>query len=402
MAMVAAAQTPARASLLALFLVVLMGMIGFGIFIPIFPFLSLHLGGSATETTIAMGAYSFGQLIAAPAWGRLSDRIGRKPILVLGLLGAAASYLIIAYATSVEAMGFARLFGGLMAGNVGAAFAAATDLADDKTRTRNMGVLGAAFALGFIFGPAIGALIVGDAPDADGFRRVCFAAAACAGLAAIGAATLFRETHPKTARRPAEAPRIRRTALLLERPVLAQLILVTLFMISAQALMESTFGLWSDAQLKWGPRETGYAFATLGVMTALLQGGGAGWLSGRIGERRMLIIGLFIFAIGFGAMAGARNATDTIMVLSLLAIGGGLATPALNSLVGAQAQEQDRGVVMGLNQSASALGRVIGPLFSGVLFDRFGHDSPFAVGAVVLVLACLLAVIAAPQPARAA
>lgn len=394
-------QSGGRASLTALFLVVLTGMIGFGIFIPIFPFLALELGGSATEITIAMGAYSLGQLIAAPGWGRLSDHVGRKPVLIIGLTGAAISYIMLAHATSVEMMGLARLFGGLMAGNVGAAFAAATDLADDKTRTRNMGVLGAAFALGFIFGPAIGALIVGAEPDMAGYQRVCYAAAACATLAVVFASFFFRETLPKEHRRAREAPRIRRTALLLERPALAQFILITVLMISAQALMESTFGLWSDTELQWGPRETGLAFAALGLMTAGLQGGAAGRLGRVLGERRMLAIGLALFALGFAGMALARDAAVTAASLLLLAVGGGMATPALNSLVGGQAREEDRGVVMGLNQSASALGRVIGPAISGVIFDQLGHSAPFAIGAGVLACACLIVLAPAPRKAQA-
>ncbi|MBI1187762.1 MAG: MFS transporter [Alphaproteobacteria bacterium] len=393
--MAAAAQAPARGSLLALFLVVLTGMIGFGIFIPIFPFLSLHLGGTATETTIAMGAYSFGQLIAAPAWGRLSDSIGRKPVLIAGLIGAGLSYVMIAYAVNVEALGFARLFGGLMAGNVGAAFAAATDLADDQTRTRNMGLLGASFALGFIFGPALAALIAGDHPDAEGFRRVCLTAAAFAMLAAVAATALFRETLPPGARRSAGAPRDGRMSLLLKRPALAQLVCVTLMMIAAQALMETTFGLWSNAQLAWGPRETGFAFAALGLMTVGLQGGGAGWLAKRVGERRMLVGGLALFTGGFAALAAAQTTGHAYAALALLAIGGGAATPALTSLVGAQAGEHERGLVMGLNQSASALGRVIGPAFSGLLFDQLGHSAPFWIGAGVLGCAALVAAYAA-------
>ncbi len=161
------------ASLAALIGVVLIGMTGFGVFLPIFPFLSLELGASPGATVIAMGAYSLGQLIASPFWGRLSDRVGRKPVLVAGLLGGVVSYLWLARAESVEEMGAARLFGGLMAGNVGAAFAAAADLADDKTRARNMGLLGAGVGFGFIVGPALGAFLIGDTPSRADFSQVC-------------------------------------------------------------------------------------------------------------------------------------------------------------------------------------------------------------------------------------
>jgi len=199
------------ASLAALVGVVLIGMTGFGVFLPIFPFLALELGASPTATTIAMGCYSLGQLIASPLWGRLSDRIGRKPILIIGLLGGVASYLWLSRAETVIDLGAARLFGGLMAGNIGAAFAAAADLADDRTRARNMGLLGAAVGFGFIAGPALGAFLIGHEPNREAFAHVCLASAALAGVAALTAFLLFRETLPKEARRP-DAERTRRMA----------------------------------------------------------------------------------------------------------------------------------------------------------------------------------------------
>ena len=188
------------ASLAALVGVVLIGMTGFGVFLPIFPFLALDIGATPTAATIAMGAYSLGQLISSPFWGRLSDRIGRKSVLITGLIGSVLSYLWIANASSVEELGAARLIGGLMAGNVGAAFAAAADLADEKTRARNMGLLGAAVGFGFIAGPALGALLIGETASREGFALVCYASAALAAVAALVALLFFRETLSATAR----------------------------------------------------------------------------------------------------------------------------------------------------------------------------------------------------------
>jgi len=154
------------ASLLALVAVVFVGMTGFGVFLPIFPFLALELDATPTTTTLAMGAYSLGQLITSPLWGRLSDRVGRKPVLIVGLVGGVLSYIWIAQASSVLELGAARLFGGLMAGNVGAAFAAAADLADEKTRARNMGLLGGASSRD----PRSAAFSLAGNPTAQGLR----------------------------------------------------------------------------------------------------------------------------------------------------------------------------------------------------------------------------------------
>jgi DHA1 family tetracycline resistance protein-like MFS transporter len=391
-------MTSRPASLAALVGVVLIGMTGFGVFLPIFPFLALEVGATPTATTIAMGAYSLGQLIASPLWGRLSDRVGRKPILIIGLLGGVVSYLWLARAGSVEELGAARLFGGLMAGNVGAAFAAAADLADDKTRARNMGLLGAAVGFGFIAGPALGAFLIGQTPDREAFARVCFASAALAGLAAIAAALLFRETLPKDLRRP-DYERARRLALLSSRPVLARFVGVMFLTIFAQALMESTFGLWADAELAWGPRQVGWALAALGVGAVLLQGGGAGRAARAWGERTMLLIGLALVAAGFGGLSVTHGVGALSASLVALVIGLGLSTPALNALIAAQAGEHERGVVMGLSQSASAFGRVCGPLCAGALFDGFGHVAPF-VAAALLILGALF--VALGEPAHVA
>lgn len=388
------------ASLAALVGVVLIGMTGFGVFLPIFPFLALELGATPTTTTIAMGAYSFGQLIASPFWGRLSDRVGRKPILIVGLIGGVISYLWLARAASIEELGAARLFGGLMAGNVGAAFAAAADLADDKTRARNMGLLGAAVGLGFIAGPALGALLIGAEESRQSFAFVCYVSAALAGLAALAALVLFRESLSPEARRNEGAPRVSRLALLTSRPVLMRFIIVTFLVIAAQAMMETVFGLWAAAQLQWGAREVGWTLAGLGFGAVLLQGGGAGRMARMLGERTTLLIGLALFAAGFAGMGVARDAAALIAALTALVIGIGLATPALNALIAEQAAEQERGVVMGLSQSASALGRVAGPLASGPLFDVFAPGAPF-VGASILILAALFVALREPLHEKA-
>ncbi|MCX7356715.1 MAG: MFS transporter [Alphaproteobacteria bacterium] len=378
-------------SMFALASVVLIGMTGFGVFLPIFPFLSLELGATPTATTIAMGAYSLGQLIASPLWGRLSDRIGRKPILIIGLLGGVISYLWIAHAHTIYDLGAARMFGGLMAGNVGAAFAAAADLADDKTRARNMGMLGAAVGLGFIGGPALGALLIGQAPERESFVLVCYMSAALAGLAALAALVLFRESLTADARLKTGQQRPRRLAMLASRPALTRFIVVMFLAIAAQALMETTFGLWADKELQWGPREVGWTLAALGAGAVVLQGGGAGRAARVLGERMMLLIGLVLFAAGFAGLAVSHEVPTMAASLTALVIGIGLSTPALNALIAAQAAENERGAVMGLSQSASALGRVAGPLGAGALFDQLGSGAPFAVAAVLIIGALFVA-----------
>ena len=381
-------------SLAALVAVLVVAMTGFGVFLPIFPFLALSTGASATAVTWALGAYSLGQFLTAPLWGRLSDRVGRKPVLLIGLLGSVASYLLLSRAETILEMGGARLLGGLMAGNVGAAFAAAADLADDRTRARNMGLLGAAVGFGFIAGPALGAFLIGPSPDRAGFARICEVAAMFATAAALVALLFFRET-----RRAADAPaeRARAWSLLRAQPRLRGFVLIALTMMSAQALMEASFGLWARAAFDWGPHQVGWALAAMGLGAALLQGGGAGAATKRFGDAGALRGGLAAFAAGLLFLAAARNVAAASVALGFVTLGVALATPALQSLVAKSASEDARGAALGLNQSASALGRVLGPALAGLLFDTLGPAAPFACGAALLFCAFLLS--AARPPA---
>jgi MFS family permease len=383
-------MSPRTGSLAALVFAVFIGMTGFGVFLPIFPFLALELGASPSAATIAMGAYSLGQLLSSPFWGRLSDRVGRKPILIVGLIGSALSYVWIAQADSVVELGMARFFGGLMAGNVGAAFAAAADLSDDRTRARNMGLLGAAVGVGFILGPALGGFVSGDEPTRASFANACYVSAGLAAAAMLAAVFLFRETLDKSTR-AAEADQPRRWALLASRPVLARFVLVMFLAIAAQALMETTFGLWADVQFRWGAAEVAWTLTLMGVGAALLQGGVVGAAARIWGERMTLAVGLALFAAGFAGLAAARDVYVMGVALGVLVMGVGLTTPALNALIAAQAEDQERGAVMGLSQAAAALGRVAGPLGAGVLFDFFHHSAPFVAAAIIVLVALSVA-----------
>jgi DHA1 family tetracycline resistance protein-like MFS transporter len=255
-----------------------------------------------------------------------------------------------------------------------------------------MGLLGAAVGVAFIAGPALGGLVIGaHQVDHEDFVRVCLLSAALATAAVAAALFLFRETLPKEKRSKAEEPRVSRFQLLFSRATLLRFVTVMLIMITAQALMEATFGIWADAALQWGPRQVGWALAGLGVGAVLLQGGGAGRISQRAGERPMLIVGLCLFTAGFGGLAVTHTVPVLIVSLLVLVTGIGLATPALNALIAAQAEEHERGAVMGLSQSVSALGRVIGPMCAGAIFDSFGHGAPFGVAAALMLGALFVA-----------
>jgi len=388
--MTAASDTSARkhgGALLALFLVVFVSMTGFGVLVPITPFFGLHMGADAGQITIAMGAYSLGQLVAAPLWGRVSDRYGRRPVLIVTLVLTGVSYLVLARVETIFAFGFVRFAAGLAAGNVGAAFAAATDISSPETRARAMGVVGAGFGLGFIVGPAIGGLIAGQAPDATDFARVCFVACALAGIAALVAFFLLQETRPDDL--PLRKPGQFRA--LFSRAVLVQLVGATLLGVTAQAMLETSFGLWADEKLGWGPPEIGVNLGALGLVAALLQGMGAGPLAKRFGEPALLRTGYALYAAGFLLLAFAAAPFVAIFAVTLLGIGAGLIGPSAQSLISQQAAGDERGAVLGFQQSASSLGRVIGPVLAGPMMHHYGLATPYVFAGLLCAGALVLA-----------
>jgi DHA1 family tetracycline resistance protein-like MFS transporter len=380
--------------LLILFLTVFVSMTGFGIVVPIAPFFGLHLGESATAITIALGGYSLGQLVAAPLWGRLSDKIGRRPVIIVTLALTALSYLALAQANTILAIGAIRFAAGLAAGNIGAGFAAAADLSTPENRARAMGVVGAGFGLGFIIGPMIGGLIGGHDPDQADFARVCYVAMGMAGSAALLAFFFFKETKPADLPpRPKGA-----TRQLMRRPALQMLIWATLLGVTAQACFEMSFGLWADHRLGWGPPQIGINLGAIGLLAALLQGAGAGFLAKRYGEARILMVGYASFALGFALLALADNAPLAMTGAAFLGAGAGLTGPPLQSLTSKQARAEETGAALGLQQSASAMGRVLGPLAAGPLFDTLGPASPFAFASVLSLAALWFAISGARAP----
>ncbi len=378
-----------------LFLIVFINLVGFGVVLPVFPFFGTMVDASPAQTTIAMGTYSFGQFVGAPLWGKLSDRYGRRPILIASLIGALISYIILAYSRDIWTLGFSRLFGGLMAGNIAAAFAYVGDITTTEERPKAMGIIGAAFGLGFIFGPAIGGLIAGNTPDFQDFANIGFAAAGITAVATIAAWLFLPESL--TAERRAEVHSVRselKTGELLKaKPVIIALMLLTLFVIGSAAMMEATLGFFAHDEFAWGPSDVGLAFGAVGLISAVLQGGAAGPLAKRFGSASIAVCGVAFHATGLGLLALAGSSTTMIAGMSVMAVGLGLFNPAIQALTSDQTNDGDRGLVMGLTQGASSLGRVIGPAVAGAIYQSMGHHSPFGIGASIMFLALCATII---------
>ena len=385
-----------------LFVIIFMDLVGFGLLLPLLPFYVQRVGAGPEIITLVLGLYSVGQFIAAPLWGRLSDRYGRKPVLALTSVGLAVSYVMLAYADSLPLLIASRLFGGVMAGNIAAAQAYISDITTAETRAKGMGVLGAAFGLGFIFGPAIGGVLGGrDVATAD-FTSPALAAAAITIIAALGVLLFLKESLLPAQRAALKAqpklPLAEKLRATFSRRVLVMLVAASFLTITAWALFETVFGLWANAVFAYGPAQIGYVLTLMGVISVIVQGGAMGPLTRRFGERSLARAGVMLLVVGYIGIAMVGRETPLWVACTVLALGSALFNPSLSSLVSFEAGEHERGAVLGVYQGATALGRVVGPAFSGLAFARLGQPAPFVLAAILVAPALLLLLLLRASP----
>jgi MFS family permease len=381
-----AAQMP------TLFLIVFVDLVGFGLVIPLLPFYGLRFAASPQEVTLLLAIYSLMQLFTAPLWGRLSDRVGRRPVLMVSMAASVLAYIWIGSASALWMLFAARALAGACAGNIAAAQAYVADVTKPEERAKGMGLIGAAFGLGFIIGPALGGLLAGHDPATANVQTPAWVAAGLSFVALCGVFLLLKESLPGDRRGISRVSRGRLSAILdvLGRPVLSRLILIFFLVILAFAGMESTFALWAVEQFGWGPRQVGYVFSYVGLLSAILQGGLIGALTRRFGEERLLLCGLALIGIGLLIMPLARSLPLLAPAISALALGMGLTQPSLNSLISRRAGREEQGEVLGVSQSVGSLSRVIGPAAAGFFFGEFGRNAAFLWGAALVAAALLV------------
>ncbi len=382
--------------MLILFLIVFIDLIGFGVIIPLLPFYAEFHQASPETVGLVMATYSFTQFLAAPFWGRLSDRIGRRPVLLVSLAGAAAAYIWLGFADTLWMLFAARAVGGAMAGNISAAFAYVADITTRENRAKGMGVIGAAFGLGFIAGPALGGILAGADPVNADFQSPAFAAAGLSILALIMAVVMLKESLPLEIRQKlAKEPPKKRLAMFREalgRRNIGLLILLTFLATFVFAGLESTFAMWSRRQFGWGPLQNGYLFAYVGLLSAAIQGGLIGRLARRFGEARLIIQGSLALAIGVFLIPFSQNLAVLMVAMTIAGYGFSVVSPSLNSLISLQASDEEQGGIMGVTRSASTMARFLGPAWAGLLFGVLGRDWPYFGGALVMVAVVLLSI----------
>lgn len=375
-----------------LFLIVFIDLVGFGLVIPLLPFYGERFGASPQQVTVLLAVFSAMQMLASPVWGRLSDRIGRRPVLMVSLVASALSYLWLGLADALWMLFAARALSGACAGNIAAAQAYIADVTPPEKRARGMGMIGAAFGLGFIIGPAVGGVLAGNDLATADLRTPGFIAAALSLVAFLGVLFVLKESRPAGA--VADAPRRGRIAVLIEalgRPVLSRLLVIFFLVILAFAGMEATFALWAIRQFGWGPEQVGYVFTLVGVLSAVMQGGLIGPLTRRFGEERLMTAGLVLIGLGLLLLPFAHSVPSLSVAVSALAVGMGAMQPTLNSLISRRAGTDEQGTVLGVAQSVGSLSRVLGPVIAGSLFAALGRNSPFFWGALLVAISLLVA-----------
>lgn len=371
--------------LLPLVLAMVMNIIGLGMVVPSLAFQVTALGGEVGAAPLIFSAFSAAAVVGAPLWGWVSDKMGRKPVLLGSAFATLLSYIWLANATTLFDLYASRIFAGFMAGWFAAAAAYVADVTSRADRAKGMGLLGAAFGLGFTIGPGLGGWLVGGAEP--NYAIPAYAAAACLTLT-----TLITLIFVKEPDRHREEQSVRFATDVLRNPDISMLLVLHFTVHLVFTAMEGVFAIWAYTRFGLGAREVGYYLAFSGLVTVIVQGGIVRRVVPMLGESKVVAIAVGLLAVTMLSIALVTTPLMILLPMGLLAIGMGLHNPALQSLLSQVAPENMKGGTMGNAQSAQSLARVAGPAWGAAAFSALGADSPFLLGCVILTGAFAFAV----------
>jgi DHA1 family tetracycline resistance protein-like MFS transporter len=408
-----------RSPLVVIFTTVFIDLVGFGIVIPVLPFYAEGTKFNATPRTVGflLASYSVMQLIFSPILGRLSDKHGRRPVLLVSIIGTGIGFLIIGFANTLLLLFVGRILDGITGGNISTAQAYIADITTKENRAKGMGLIGAAFGMGFVFGPAIGGLLSGWGVQVP----FLFAAALCFANAILLYFTLPETVTPDHPARVSAAGGRGLNKLIesLKNPRLGFVLVIYFLFVVAFSIMTSSFSLYTMFRFGYDARHTGYLFTYVGVLAIIVQGGLIGLLVKRFGELALVIVGAFLFAGSLFAVPFVGPQAGGLFALlvggGLFSIGNSLSSPSITSLASKSVGPAEQGSVLGVTQSVASLARAVGPALTALLIHSAtafpGNDGKphfmsdhslfvtFWTASAIMIAALLLAVYFSRFPA---
>ncbi len=368
---------------LTLFIIIFVQLVGFGIILPLLPYYSESLGASPLTIGFLLASFSLFQFIFSPILGEISDKIGRRPVLLISMLGTVISFILLGIANTMLLLFVSRIIDGISGGNISAAQAYIADITNEENRTYGMGILTAGFGLGFIFGPSIGGLLA-----QYGYHVPALFAAVLSFIAFILTYFFLPESLDKT-----KVPLKTRNKLFdielfkdaLSRPTIGALIILFFFFMLAFSLLQGTFALFANDSLGLSVTQVGYVFAYIGIVSVVTQLVFLKKLVKYFGEKKLAVVGLMIAAVSFALIPFAHSMLDLMFVFTTLSFGNSVVNPVLTGLISKLTPKHEQGSVMGIFQSVSALGRLFGPL-AGTFVYEYSIVAPYFAASIVVGL----------------
>lgn len=374
-----------KSRLSIVFLIVFIDLLGFSLILPLLPFYADTFGASPFLVGLLVASYAAAQLIGAPILGRMSDRFGRRPVLLISMVGTFIGFLLLGFANSLWVLFASRLLDGFTGGNISVAQAYITDITDEKNRAKGLGLLGAAFGLGFIIGPAAGGLL-----SVYGFAVPAFVAAGFSLLSILGVITLLPESltpevRANLAKKAKQEFSLKNLWTALNRPRVGPLFHIRFFYGLAFATFQTIFPLYAQYKLGLDARGTGFVLTYVGILVVFVQGFGVGWLAARYLEYSLIFWSLSLMTLTLFVWAVVPNLISLLIVLAPLALAAGILNTLLNSSLSKSVLPEEVGGTLGISASLESLTRVISPSAGGFLLGSLGAWAPGVFGGLVML-----------------
>lgn len=378
-------------NMIILFITMVVVMLGFGIIIPILPFYVESMGASGTGLGLLMAIFGLMQLIFSPVWGSLSDRVGRKPILLLGIIGNIVAQLLMGFSTQMWMLFVARALSGILSSaTLPTAMAFIGDSTDKENRGKGMGIIGAAMGVGMILGPGIGGWLA-----KDNLSLPFFVAAGLSTVVLFFVYLILPESLPPESRsqtgKKLQGPDFKQMWAALFGP-LGYLMVMSFLLSFGLTNFESIFGLFALERYNYEPNQVGTVLVFIGIISVIIQGGLIGPLTKRWGESRLIQGSLLISGIGFPLMLTANSFVSILLTTGIFMLGNSLLRPSTASLISRRGGDQEQGMAMGMHNSFMSLGRIIGPIWAGTVFD-INVSLPYISGSIIMIAALLTTLI---------